>query len=119
MEILLEHRAAIDHRIGAGNQQCIVNSCLATGRRKATEFLAKGGARLDLEGAAGVGRLDAVKSFFSDGGTLKANATKMQMERGFMWACEYGRDSVVDSYCRRVWICLHRRTLDRRGFIGR
>ena len=96
MEILLEHGAAIDHRIGAGNQQCIVNSCLATGRRKAAEFLAKRGARLDLEGAAGVGRLDAVKSFFNDDGSLKANATKMQMERGFMWACEYGRDSVVD-----------------------
>ena len=51
---------------------------------------------MDLEGAAGVGRLDAVKSFFNDDGSLKANATKMQMERGFMWACEYGRDGVVD-----------------------
>ncbi|MCI0614104.1 ankyrin repeat domain-containing protein, partial [bacterium] len=27
---------------------------------------------------------------------LKANATKSQMESGFMWACEYGRNSVVE-----------------------
>jgi ankyrin repeat protein len=96
MEILLEHGAAIDRRSEAGNRQCLVNTCLANGRRNAAEFLAKRGARLDLEGAAGLGRLDAVKRFFNDDGSLKANATKTQMERGFMWACEYGRDGVVD-----------------------
>jgi len=51
---------------------------------------------MDLEGAAGVGRLDVVNSFFNDDGSLRANATKTQMERGFMWACEYGRNNVVD-----------------------
>ena len=32
--------------------------------------------QLTLEGAAGVGRLEAVKRFFNKGGSLKANATK-------------------------------------------
>ena len=53
------------------------------------------GARLDLEGAAGVGLLGVVKSFFTKEGRLNAKATKAQMEAGFMWACEYGRTSVV------------------------
>src|SRR5512144_627142 len=54
------------------------------------------GARLDREGAAGVGRLDVVKSFFHEDGTLKAKATKKQMKDGFAWACEYGRTGVVE-----------------------
>jgi ankyrin repeat protein len=64
---------------------------LGTGRR----VLAHLGARLDLEGAAGVGRLDVVKRFFKRDGKLNASATRSQMEAGFMWACEYGRSSVA------------------------
>ncbi len=37
-----------------------------------------------------------VESFFNVDGALKANGTKAQMESGFMWACEYGRNEVVD-----------------------
>jgi ankyrin repeat protein len=37
-----------------------------------------------------------VKSFFNQHGTLKADATKAQMEDGLMWACEYGHARVVD-----------------------
>jgi hypothetical protein len=94
MQLLLDHNAAIDH-------QCTVNGCLANGRGAAAEFLARQGARLDIEGAAGVGRLDVVKTFFNKDGSLKANATKAQMERGFLWACEYGRNSVVEFLLQR------------------
>src|SRR5207247_10518438 len=80
----------------AGNGQRAVNGCLANGRPEAAEFLARRGAPLDLEGAAGVGRLDLVKSFVNEDGSLKANATTAQMKSGFNWACEYGRTSVVD-----------------------
>jgi hypothetical protein len=45
MEILLKFGAVIDHRTGTGHQQYIVNACLANGRGKAAEFLAKRGAR--------------------------------------------------------------------------
>jgi len=96
MEILLDHGAAIDQPGAAGNGQSAVNGCLANGRPEAAEFLAERGAPLDLEGAAGVGRLDLVRSFFNEDGSLKANATTVQMKSGFNWACEYGRTGVVD-----------------------
>jgi len=96
IQILLDHGAVIDHPRGAGNDHRAVNGCLHNGRPQAAEFLAARGAHLDLEGAAGVGRLDVVKSFFNDDGSLKPAATKAQMESGFIWACEYGRKDVVE-----------------------
>lgn len=73
-----------------------VNDCLANGRPGAAEFLAGRGAPLDLEGAAGIGRLDVVRSYFNEDGTLKMEATAAQKKDGFTWACEFGRTSVVD-----------------------
>ena len=96
IDTFLKHGAQIDHANAAGNKQSIVNGCLANGRPDAAEFLAKRGARLDLEGAAGVGRLNIVKSFFNEDGSLKPNATEAQMRSGFNWACEYGRTRVVE-----------------------
>jgi ankyrin repeat protein len=82
MESLLDAGAALD----PGGR--IVNLCLANGRGPAAEFLAARGARLDLEGAAGVGRLDLVEALFP-------GATSTQVQSGLNWACEYGRDRVV------------------------
>lgn len=97
MELLLQRGAKID----PAEEISIVNICLANGRRCAAEFLAQRGARLDLEAAAGVGRLDVGKGFFNEDGSLKPNATKTQMERGFLWACGYGRNSVVEFLLHR------------------
>jgi ankyrin repeat protein len=93
LEILLDHGAVIEtgHRGHA-----LIIECLANGRPGAAEFLASRGAPLDLEGAAGVGRLDVVKSFFSQDRSLKPNGTEEQMQRGFLWACEFGRNDVVE-----------------------
>jgi ankyrin repeat protein len=90
MELLLDHGAVIDGRSSA------VNACLRNGRGAAAEFLAGKGARLDLEGAAGVGALDRVKEFFAGDGGLKAPATAQQLADGFGWACEFGRARVVE-----------------------
>ena len=92
MELLIEHGAVIDSPDGGS----AVNGCLHNGRREAAEFFANHGARLDLEGAAGVGRLDIVKSFFNADGSLKPPATEKQLIDGFTWACEFGRINVVD-----------------------
>jgi hypothetical protein len=92
LKILLKHGASVDGLPGGWNPLC---AALHNGRGDAAAFLAKCGARLDLEGAAGVGRLEVVKGFFKKDGCLKASATKAQMELGFMWACEYGRTGVV------------------------
>lgn len=97
MEILLGYGAALEGAVAPDyTRGSIVNACLANGRPNAAEFLGRRGARLDLDGAAGVGRLDVVKSFFNDDGSLKADATKTLMELGFLWACGYGRTNVVE-----------------------
>jgi ankyrin repeat protein len=84
LEILLAYGASVDGAPGGWNP---LLAALHNGRPEAAEFLARRGARMDLEGAAGVGRLDLVQ---------KVDATQEQMENGFLWACEYGRTSVVE-----------------------
>lgn len=91
IERLLEAGAAIDPTNGGST----VNGCLANGRGNAAEFLAEHGARLDLEGAAGVGRLDLVQGYFNEDGSLKETTTPKKMRSGFAWACEFGRTDVA------------------------
>ena len=95
IDVLLEHGARLDAP-GSGRATALVNGCLANGRADAAEYLARRGAPLDLEGAAGVGRLDLVKSFFNSDGSLKNTATSAQRKDGFTWACEHGRTDVVE-----------------------
>ena len=95
IDMLLGHGGRIDAP-GSGHATALVNGCLANGRDDAAEYLASRGAPLDLEGAAGVGRLDLVKSFFNSDGSLKSTATTAQLKDGFTWACEYGRTDVVE-----------------------
>jgi ankyrin repeat protein len=97
LELLIDHGALIDGPDGTS----AVNSCLHNGRGKAAEFLATRGARLDLEGASGVGRLDVVQNLFNDDGSLKPPATQAQMQAGFAWACEFGRTDVVGFLLQR------------------
>jgi ankyrin repeat protein len=91
LDLLLQRGATIDGP-DAGSA---VNACLHNGRGEASEFLANRGARLDLEAAAGVGRLEVVKSFFDETG-LKPTATRRQLDDGFTWACEFGRNQVIE-----------------------
>jgi ankyrin repeat protein len=90
MELLLARGAAIDGSDGGST----VNACLRNGRRQAAEFLAERGARLDLEGAAGVGRMDLVERLFD-------SAPAEQVRDGFSWACEFGRMAVVELLLRK------------------
>ena len=80
MDLLIAHGATIDGPDGGS----AVNGCLHNGRGEAAEYLANRGARLDLEAAAGVGRLDVVRSFFNDDGSLKPPATR---EAAGRWIC--------------------------------
>ena len=100
LDLLLHYGASLNAP-GPG----IINVCLANGRAAAAQFLSQRAATLDLEAAAGVGRLDLVKTFFNQKsfkqrGDLLLSATNHQMERGFLWACEYGRVEVVDFLLR-------------------
>lgn len=95
IQLLLDHGAEIDHQTSGGNQQCAVLASLANGCSEAAEYLAERGARLNLEAAAGLGRLDVVKSFFDQGGRLKGRTTKKQVQSAFLNACGWGRNNVV------------------------
>ena len=96
IDILLKHGAEIDHRTSAGNRQSSVQGALANGRVEAAEYLAARGARLSLEAAVGVGRLDVVKRFFNDDGTRKAKTSHKQVQSAFLTACGSRRNNVVE-----------------------
>ena len=101
MELLLNRGASVATASGGARLSGkIVNACLANGRPGAAEFMAMRGAPLDLEAAAGLGRLDVVRGFFTVDGFLTGGATDQQMRDGFSWACEYGRTEVVDFLLR-------------------
>ena len=92
MALLLQRGASLDQRGAAGNDHGIVKGCLANGQGGAARFLASRGAPLDFEEAAGVGRLDLVKRYFTDPVSL----TDEQLRTGFLYACGYGRTQVAE-----------------------
>src|SRR3954452_24994325 len=98
MDVLLARGASIEARGAGGGAKAalMINSCLANGRPEAAEYLARRGAPVDLEAAAGIGRLDLVQGFFNPDRTLSPPATLSQLKDGFTWACEYGRTAVVE-----------------------
>jgi ankyrin repeat protein len=92
LDELLNAGACVDGAPGGWNP---LIAALHNGRGDAAEFLANRGARLDLEAAAGVGRVDVGVDFIDQDATLKNGATSEQLDYGFIWACEYGRTNVV------------------------
>lgn len=96
MAFLLGRGASVGNAKGAAAWSSLINACHANGRPAAAEFLARRAETLDLEAAAGVGRLDLVTGFFNVDGTLNGGATQTQMKDGFTWACEYGRADVIE-----------------------
>ena len=95
LELLLSRGAEIEKPGLTGNQSSAVWGCLANGQGGAARFFADRGARMNLAEAAGVGRLDLVKTYFDDEGRLTAGATREQLESGFLYACGYGRTETV------------------------
>ena len=61
IDVLLKHGARMDLQGSVGHDDLLVRGCLANGQPDAAEYLANRGAPLDLEGAAGLGRVDDVK----------------------------------------------------------
>jgi len=96
MQVLLDHGAVMDKPGTTGGRHSLIRGCLANGRPGAARWLAEHGAKLDLEGAAGTGRLDVVKTFFDSNGDLKPPATQQDLQRGFVWACGCGDEDVVE-----------------------
>ena len=95
LELLLARGANMEQRGQAGNGHSAVVGCLANGQGRAARFLAERGAVLDLEGAAGVGDVAALATFFDEDGRLTNGATPEHLRSGFLYAAGYGRDEAV------------------------
>lgn len=95
MQLLLDYGASMNRPGLAGGHSPLVLACFHNGQPESARFLTDHGAPLDLEAAAGVGRLGLVKSFFDTDGSLKPPATNRQLQNGFLWACECGHDDVA------------------------
>ena len=90
IDVLLKHGARMDMPGSVGHEGFLVQGCLANGQPEAAEYLASRGAPLDLESAAGLGRVDDVKR-------LIARASRKTIIAAFSLACAYGRAAVVES----------------------
>jgi len=96
LQLLLDRGARVDRPGSAGGRHSLIKACFANGRGQAAEFLSHRVARLDLEEAAGTGNFEVVRSFINDDGRLKPSATQEELCRGFLWACQFGRNRVVE-----------------------
>jgi ankyrin repeat protein len=91
IDVLLEHGARLDLPGLAGHDDTLIRSCLANGQAQAAEYLASRGAPVDLEGAAGLGRVDDVERRIE-------RAPGKEVLAAFSMACAYGRVQVVDVF---------------------
>jgi hypothetical protein len=96
LRALLESGASIEQPSITGKRQSIVTACLANGRVKAAEFFADRGTPLNLTESAALGRIDMIKTFFADDSSLKPGVTTKQLKQAFLYACGYGRNSVIE-----------------------
>lgn len=101
IDVLLDHGARIDLAGTGGHNDSLVRSCLANGQPAAAEYLVSRGAPLDLPGAAGLGRVDVARGFFTSSGDLQPNVTKAQLLDAFSLACAYGRVGAVELFLDR------------------
>ncbi len=96
LQLLLDRGARIERAGSAGGRDSMIEACFANGRGQAAEFLSHHVSRLDLEEAAGTGNLDAVRGFLNDDRSLKASEPREQLIQGFFWACQFGRNRVIE-----------------------
>jgi ankyrin repeat protein len=93
IDVLLKHGARMDLPGSVGHDGFLVQGCLANGQPQAAEYLASRGAPLDLESAAGLGRVDEVER-------LIARASREEVVAAYSLACAYGRAPAVDFLLR-------------------
>ncbi len=95
LQLLIDRGARIEHPRAAGNESVAVMGSLANGCPEAAAFLAAHGARLDLVAAAGVGRLDVVRSFFDEQGRPEADVSTAQVNAALRYAAFYGSAEIA------------------------
>jgi hypothetical protein len=97
LTLLLQRGARLDIAVAKDyTRGHVVTACVANGRPEAAAFLAARGAHVDLSGAAGLGRLDLMASFFDDDGRPKPGVTSGELEDAVRWASDYGHTAIIE-----------------------
>jgi len=96
LQTLLDHGATMEQPAPAGNGQSIVTACLANGRPNAARFLVSRGARLDLRGAAGLGRLDTVREILAQAEERGQPLDESELESALFYASGFGQTDVLE-----------------------
>ena len=91
----------MDQPSAPGHAHSVVAGCFANGQPEAARYLVSRGAPVDFEGAAALGELSLVQSYFDEHGRLKPPATEAQMKSAFVYASGYGRKDVVNFLLQR------------------
>jgi ankyrin repeat protein len=100
LQRLLERGATfVPPGAGAANRT-LVNACLANGQPKAARFFADLGAPLELEGAAALGRLEALLGLLGTEGDNRQPDQK-RVESAFLYACGYGSRAAAEFLLER------------------
>jgi ankyrin repeat protein len=81
---------------GARMEAGIVRDCLANGCPEAAEHLVRRGALLDLEEAAGMGRIDVVKRYFDERSRPLPTTSTTDLTAALMMASWYDRVDVAE-----------------------
>ena len=89
---LLESGAAVDGPDGGGMPMAYA---LTFGFTDIAELLERGGAQLDMRFAAGLGRLDLVKSFVNPDGSLRPDAGRLADPYENRFRCERTRQNIL------------------------
>ena len=100
LRTLLDHGARLDLPLTAGKPS-LIHSCLANGQPKAAEFLAGCGAPVDLVEAAGLGRLDLVKSYFDESGAPQPYVNRQGIESAYFCSCWCGQPEAAEFLLER------------------
>jgi len=100
IDVLLTHGARMEQLGTAGRDHSLIRGCLANGQPEAAEYLVQRGAPLDLIGAAGLGRVDALNDLVNGAGDVSGRATA-PIREAFAFACIYGRAGAVDFFLDR------------------
>jgi Ankyrin repeats (3 copies) len=98
IDVLLAHGARMDLPGMGGNDHALIHACLANGQPEAAKYLAERGAPLDLPGAAGLGRVDALDRLVPTG---SIDIAQPPVATAFALACAYGRTQAV------AWFLAH------------
>lgn len=96
IQLLLDRGARVEKPGIGGGRHSAVMACLANGCPEAAAYLADRGAPLGIVEAAGVGRLDVVKTSFDGQGRPRQGVVPEVIHEAFRYACFCGHDEVVE-----------------------